>query len=188
MPYPSPSKLSGNLHRHYWSDRAHERTEFLIELVDRLHSSRIPTTVHEGWTNADLDIYPHGWTALTLCTVQEDHSGGHRLLRVRIGMEPNHQMWWATTGLVILVYLALMTPAWIASVGAAILGGLVVMAWRESIHRRRLLIAHADQAAEAIGLLAMQPTTAAPEDLSVEEAFEGVIEGLRPRRLEPATS
>lgn len=188
MPYPSPSLLSGHIHRHYWSDRAHERTEFLTELVRQLEESRIPTTVHEGWTCSDLDIYPHGWSALHLCTVQEDHSGGHRLLRLRIDMRPNLQMWWACAGLVTLVYLALLTPAWIASFGAAGIAMLIALSWREGIRRRDLLIAHADRAAEAIGLFAMQPPTPVPTERSVEEALEDVLEGLRPQQLEPVGS
>ena len=185
MPYPAPSLLSGHLHRHYWSDRAHERTEFLSELVRQLDQSGIPTTVHEGWTDSDLDIYPHGWTALHLCTVQEDHSGGHRLLRMRVDMRPNVQMWWACAGLVVLTYLALLTPAWVAAVGASGLAMLVALAWREGVRRRRLLVAHADRAAQAIGLFAMQPSTPVSAERSVDEALEDVIDGLRPQRLEP---
>ena len=206
MPYPQPSPLSGRVHRHYWSDRAHERTEFLTELVDRLVGAGVPTTVHEGWTDADLDIYPHGWVALHLCTVQEDHSGGRRLLRLRISMRPNHQMVWAGAAAAVLALLATLTPAWVAAVGALGLVLLAALAWRVGVQRRELLVAHADQAAGAIGLFAMQPPAAAPapvpaEDTAtvgapaerspverVEEAIEGVmiVQGRRSQRLEPA--
>ena len=189
MPYPAPPRLSGVLHRHYWSERAHERTEFLTELVDRLGSERVPTEVHEGWTRDDLTIFPHGWTDVSVRTVQEDHSGGRRLLRVRLQLAPNAQTAWALGGAAALALVAAVTPAPLAAVlavgGAAALVALTAVAWKCGLDRRARLVGLADAAAAAIGLLSMQPDAAAAPveaepadlDLAATDAPEPVTIG-----------
>ena len=201
MPYPTPPRFSGVVHRHYWSERAHERTEFLAGLVERLSAERVPTEVHEGWTRDDLTVFPHAWTAVSVRTVQEDHSGGRRLLRVRLRLFPNAQVRWALGGAAALGLVALATPAVPAAVGAVGLVALVAVAWRCGLERRARLAALADEAARAVGLLSMQPSALperAPEAEGAEAeaevqgapapagALEGVFEGLRDRQFEPA--
>ena len=170
MPYPPPPRLSGRVHLHYWSESAHERTEFLSEWVARLEAERIPTTVHEGWTRSDLTVYPHGWTSLNVCTVQEDHSGGRRLLRVRLGLVPNAQMGWAAGGVAALVAVGLGVPAVAAVLAAAVLAGVAAVAWRVGLERRARAAALADQAAAAVGMLAVRPDPEAAPDVAAPEA------------------
>ena len=176
MPYPSPPRLSGRVHLHYWSESAHERTVFLSEWVARLEAERIPTTVHEGWTRSDLTVYPHGWTSLNVCTVQEDHSGGRRLLRVRLGLVPDDQMGWAAGGVVALVAVGLAVPAVPALVAAAVLTGVAAVAWRVGLERRARVAALADQAAAAIGMVSMRPDWEAAPELEAAPAPESAPE------------
>ena len=177
MPYPAPPRFSGAVHRHYWSERAHERTEFLTELVDRLGAERVPTEVHEGWTRDDLTIFPHGWTDVSVRTVQEDHSGGRRLLRVRLRLAPNGQTAWALGGAAALALVAAVTPAPLAAAlalsGAAALVVLAGVAWKCGLDRRARLVGLADGAAAAVGLLSMQPGAATePEPTAEPEPTE----------------
>ena len=188
MPYAMPSRFSGSLVRHYWSEQAHERTDFLTELVERLGDENVPATVHEGWTSDDLTVFPHGWTSHSVRTVQEDHSGGRRLLRVRIETVANAQMTWALGGGAALAVVALVSPASVAVLGALALFGLGVVAWRVGADRRLRLVALADQAAEAVGLLSMQPAAEAPAEVSLDGVLDGLRAPQRSPQLEAAVS
>ena len=153
MLYPSPSRLSGRIHLEYWSESARERTEFLSEWVARLEAERVPTTIHEGWTRSDLTVFPHGWTSLQACTVQEDHSGGRRLLRVRLGLTANGEMLWTAGAVVVLVAIGLSAGALPVLATAAVLAAVAVAAWRVGLERRARVAALADDAAAAIGMV-----------------------------------
>ncbi|MBW3622436.1 MAG: glycosyltransferase [Armatimonadetes bacterium] len=75
--------LSGTYTVDYWSEEWRDRTEFLQEVVEFLNEHRWTKTVDTGWTNWDLEVFFHYWTALQVRTVQEDHGSGKRLIRVQ---------------------------------------------------------------------------------------------------------
>src|SRR5262249_22308974 len=37
----------------------------------------------------DMEIYGHAWTAVRVCTAQEEHGGGRCLIRVRFCLRPS---------------------------------------------------------------------------------------------------
>lgn len=165
--YGQPSGISDTVIRHYWSESSHDRTEYLEELVCRLERHGVPHTVRLGWRDYDLDIYPHGWTRLKLCTVQEDHAGGKRLIRVRIQLYPNAQMAWAL-GLLIAIELTALA-SWPMILPALALGMLLVLAWREGLTRRGHLLTISDAAAAGVGLLSLQPEDSMEAPQETEE-------------------
>jgi GT2 family glycosyltransferase len=67
----------------YWSEAGDERTELLALFVAWLLEHRWGTAIDEGWSDWDVEAHGHPWTALQVCTAQEDHGSGKRLIRVR---------------------------------------------------------------------------------------------------------
>src|SRR5262249_29815779 len=75
--------LLGRRYILYWSEAAHERTELLGLTVVFLQEHGWGKTIDSGWEDWDLEIHGNAWTALQVCTAQEDHGQGKRLIRVR---------------------------------------------------------------------------------------------------------
>src|SRR5262249_53041519 len=70
----------------YWSEEGRQRTELLDCLVAYLTRRHYRHVVDAGWSSWDLAVFCHPWTVLQLCTAQEDHGGGTRLIRLRCRM------------------------------------------------------------------------------------------------------
>ncbi len=150
--------LSGKRVIEYWSDRWHDRTQLLEAVTAYLTERRWAKELGSGWEPWDLVVYCHSWTEVRVATVQEDHGGGKRLIRVRFAMWPR-------------------TPAKIAArsrsgchrgagdgartvAGAALAGaGLVVAAaaWSLAAQRVARAVAVFDHAANKLGLFRCQP-------------------------------
>jgi hypothetical protein len=81
--------LAGCLTVDYWSEEGCERTELLGLVIAYLNEHRWGKTIDSGWENWDLEIYCHPWTVVQVCTAQEDHGGGRRLIRVRYRLRPS---------------------------------------------------------------------------------------------------
>jgi GT2 family glycosyltransferase len=88
-PPPCPGRrgerlpLTGRRAVAYWSESGTERTELLSLFIACLLENRWGTAIDEGWSAWDVEAHGHQWTALRICTAQEDHGGGKRLIRVR---------------------------------------------------------------------------------------------------------
>jgi GT2 family glycosyltransferase len=116
--------LQGSGSAAYWSDKWHERTQLLSAVVAYLTERRWAKVVDPGWSDRDLVIYCHPWTEVRVCSVQEDHGGSGRLIRVRFQMRPRAAMWLASAvGLVTTAVLG----AWLGTlIGAATAGGVAL--------------------------------------------------------------
>ena len=66
-----------------------------------------------GWSDWDLEVYCHPWTVVQVCTAQEDHGGGKRLIRVRYRLRPSGYMK-ALGAAVLLAAVAARRPAGVA--------------------------------------------------------------------------
>jgi len=67
----------------YWSELGHDRTELLARLISRLDEHRWSRVLDAGWSDWDIGIRCALGTMVQICTVEEEHGGGKRLLRVR---------------------------------------------------------------------------------------------------------
>jgi len=67
----------------YWTEAGRDRTELLRDVLDRLTALRWPKVIDTGWSDWDLQVDCHPWTALRISTTQEEHGSGKRLIRVR---------------------------------------------------------------------------------------------------------
>ncbi|MBI1745704.1 MAG: glycosyltransferase [Acidobacteria bacterium] len=75
--------LRGVLTESYWTEAWQHRTQLLDSMVAYLSERRWAKNVDPGWSDWDIEMYCHLWTALQIRTVQEDHGGGKRLIRVQ---------------------------------------------------------------------------------------------------------
>ena len=75
--------FSGARTRSYWGENGVDRTELVGLFAAHLLERRWGTTIDSGWSNWDLEAHGHPWTLVRLCTAQEEHGGGKRLIRVR---------------------------------------------------------------------------------------------------------
>jgi hypothetical protein len=67
----------------YWGECHPERTELLQRVVDHLGAHGCGKSIDTGWTDADLEVFHDPWKTVRMCTMQEDHGSGRRLLRIR---------------------------------------------------------------------------------------------------------
>jgi GT2 family glycosyltransferase len=121
--------LGGGRQVVYWSEQGHERTQLLGLFIAHLLEHRWGTAVDSGWSDWDVEVHYHPWTLLQVCTAEEDHGGGKRLIRVRYRLR--------TTALAKLVgVLGLAASAAVAgcnpllaAAGVALVAGLALAAW-----------------------------------------------------------
>lgn len=67
----------------YWGESHPERTELLQRVVDHLGAHGCGKSIDTGWTDADLEVFHDPWKTVRMCTMQEDHGSGRRLIRIR---------------------------------------------------------------------------------------------------------
>ena len=133
----------------YWDEQWRERTELLDRVVAYFTNHRWAIKVDSGWTDSDVEIYCHPWTVLHLCTAQEDHGSGRRLLRVRYRMQASEYLraLLAVTAGIALCALGLQSLP--LAVVCGILGGACQVLW---LHGRTL----ASRAAGLVEMLALE--------------------------------
>jgi hypothetical protein len=67
----------------YWGEDQPERTDLLDRIVTHLVTHGCGKTIDTGWSDADLEVFHDPWKIVKICTVQEEHGCGKRLIRVR---------------------------------------------------------------------------------------------------------
>src|SRR5262249_13332145 len=82
----NPLSFSGKPIVHYWTEEGAARIELLGTVVAYLNERRWGKTLDTGWRDWDLEIYCHPWTVVQVCTAQEEHGSGKRLIRARFGL------------------------------------------------------------------------------------------------------
>jgi O-antigen biosynthesis protein len=113
----------------YWSEGGAGRTELLGLFIAYLLEHRWGTTIDSGWSDWDVEVHGHPWTQLRVCTAEEDHGGGKRLIRVRYRLRPTKFARAAAfLGLAVLAVTAVF-HAVAAAAGAGVLAALLLAAW-----------------------------------------------------------
>jgi O-antigen biosynthesis protein len=81
---PAPRlPVSGAMRVEYWSEDWRDRTELLNKVTAYLAEHRWATVVDSGWSAWDAEVSGDRWTVVRVCTAQEDHGSGKRLIRLR---------------------------------------------------------------------------------------------------------
>jgi GT2 family glycosyltransferase len=141
----------------YWSEKWLDRTQLLSVVVAYLTERRWAKVVDPGWSDRDLVIYCHPWTEVRVCTVQENHGSGRRLIRVRFQMHPRGAMW-----LAVAVAAAGVAAAgvWLGALaGLATAGGLLMVfgsVWCHSARRSGRAVSVFDHAARQLELVSCE--------------------------------
>jgi O-antigen biosynthesis protein len=125
----------------YWTEEWRDRTELLAGVVQRLDDLRWPKVIDAGWSDGDLEIWRHAWTATQICTTQEEHGGKRRLIRVRYRIRLRGIAKVTILAVsVTLIGVAAGAPVSLTIGGAALLmSGWVAMWWRGARFASHLL-------------------------------------------------
>ena len=148
----------------YWSEDGRERTELLGRVVEYLNDRGWGKTLDSGWSDWDLEVYCHPWTVVQVCTAQEDHGGGKRLIRVRYRLRASGY----TAGLGALAALAGVLAAGLSVLPARVEAGLLLAlatgpwafclgAWWRGTYRAARLLGLFNAMAKKMGLVRCSP-------------------------------
>jgi hypothetical protein len=72
----------------YWGEGWQERTHLVGQFVRLLDACNFARVLDSGWTDWDVEASVGPWAKVRVRTVEEDHGGGHRLVRVRYDLLP----------------------------------------------------------------------------------------------------
>lgn len=143
----------GDLAVAYWDEAGRERIELLDRVSPRLARLRWAVRVDSGWSNWDFEVHCQPWTVVRICTAQEDHEGGRRLIRLRYRLRPSGYarmigaVGLATTPLVAAISLP------IAGAIAAVLLACGLIAWRGGSGRAARVTRLIDETAGDMGMI-----------------------------------
>ena len=154
---------SGSYTAAYWSEDGCERTELLGLVVAYLTEHRWGKTIDSGWSNWDVEIYCHPWTVVQVCTAQEEHGGGKRLIRVRFHLRFSSYTRVLAVASVIAAGIAVLFQTWPAAVASCLFLACCPAAWWRGSHRAAHATAVFDRLAREIGLTPVDPTQAVSE-------------------------
>jgi GT2 family glycosyltransferase len=144
----------------YWADGGRDRKELLDAAVDRLTRLGWGKETDSGWSEWDLEVHCDPWTVVQVCTVQEEHGGGRRCVRVRYRLRPSWYL--RLLGLAIVLaggatLASLLRPG--GEVGAALpaAGALIVLAcaglWWRGTARAARAVTLIDAVARELGMI-----------------------------------
>jgi hypothetical protein len=122
--------LSGRRTLLFWTNHGCDRTELLKEAIACLAKHRWGSMVGAGWSNWDLEIDGHSGTIVQVHTVQENHGGNQRLIRVQFRLRPRTFIFPLCTALTALSLASTAVSAWTAPVTVVWLGFLTITWWR----------------------------------------------------------
>jgi hypothetical protein len=148
----------GALTTAYWTEVGRSRTELLDGVVAYLARQRWGKVIDAGWSNWDLRIYCQTWTVVEVCTAQEEHGAGKRLIRVgyRLRLRECTKVFYGV-GLLATLGMAGINVNLAAAMLAVVLAAFLAVWWHG-----------AGRAARAV------------------RVFDAVAEGLRLIRCDPA--
>jgi GT2 family glycosyltransferase len=149
--------LTGRLAVAYWSEEWRERTELLDSAVAYFNASRWGKVVDSGWQGWDLRVFCHPWSMVEVCTAQEDHGGGRRLIRVRYRLRLSGY----TRGLAGMAVFSgaasSLLGSWFLAIEAALLASFCLAAWWCGTRRTARVVGVFDMIARGLNLIRCEP-------------------------------
>src|SRR5207249_2511941 len=129
----------------------------LERAVGYLSEHRWGKVIDPGWSDWDLEVHCHPWTILQVCTAQEDHGSGKRLIRVRYRLRlTGFTKLLLGLGASVAAIVAVCCPS-TAGIALSLLAALLVAVWWRGRGLAARAVAVFDELAEGLGLLACQP-------------------------------
>jgi GT2 family glycosyltransferase len=149
--------LTGRLAVAYWSEEWRERTELLDRAVAYFNEFRWGKVVGSGWQDWDLRVFCHPWSVVEVCTAQEDHGGGKRLIRVRYRLRLSGYTRTVAGMAAFAGVVAVLLGAWGPALEAAALAAVCLAAWRRGARHAALVVGVFDLIARRLNLIRCEP-------------------------------
>jgi hypothetical protein len=144
--------LSGRRTLAFWTSHGRERIDLLAEVNAYLSKKRWGSMIGSGWTDWDLEIDCHPGTVVRVQTVQENHGGADRLIRVKFRVRPRPFVA-PLYSMLLLVSLALsIESAWALAV-TAVLAGYLAAHWWRAVRVAGRIVGVFEQVGESLGLM-----------------------------------
>jgi hypothetical protein len=137
----------------YWDEQWHERYELLDLAVAVLSEHQWGKVIDSGWSDWDLEVSGDPWTLIRVSSVQEDHGGGKRVIRLRYRLRPDGLVVALLAFAVAIAPIALLAGAWSAAVADAAILLLGLGIWWLGARRAMKVVAIFDRTATTMGLL-----------------------------------
>jgi hypothetical protein len=159
----TPLPLTGRLTRRYWTETWQDRTELLRAAAAALADRRWGVAYDSGWEAWDLELHGHPWSRIEVRSVQEEHGGGKRLIRIGVRLRPSATAALLGVGgsLALLGLTAERTlltaepvPPLLAAAVAAPLLVAAALIWARGRRLAAAAVAAFDAAARELGLIA----------------------------------
>jgi GT2 family glycosyltransferase len=163
--------LSGSYTAAYWSEEGCERTELLGLVIAYLTEHRWGKTIDSGWSNWDVEIYCHPWTVVQVCTAQEEHGGGKRLIRVRFHLRLSSYTRVLAAASFLAAAMGLVFQSWVAAVVSGLFLAFCPAVWWRGSYRAAHATAVFDRLAGEIGLVPCDAAGPASEELPPERPW-----------------
>ena len=141
----------------YWTEDGCDRSRLLVRAIKFLDAHGWGKTLDTGWSHWDLEIHCHPWTVVQVCTAQEEHGGGKRLIRVRYRLRLSGYTRTLALGAVVSAGAALVFLSWVPATVAALLAAACLGVWWRGTRRARHVVALFDSIARELGLIRCEP-------------------------------
>jgi GT2 family glycosyltransferase len=159
---PSLFPFGGGKVTAYWGEHSQERIQLLEQIVSHLESLRWAKVIDAGWSPWDLTVYCTRWSLVQVCTAQEDHGAGKRLIRVRYQLRMRGAARvLAFAGTAGAVAVALLYPGLGAAAGI-LFPAACLSAWWRGLRPAGEVAGVFDAVAATMGLVACPPAPAKP--------------------------
>src|SRR5439155_15575915 len=137
----------------YWSEEGRDRTELLDRAVAYFTEYRWGLALDTGWSDWDLAVHCDPGVIVQICTAQEDHHDGKRLLRLRYRVRAGDDLKSVAAACSFCVASAALLGSWVIAAAAAAMLTLGVGLWWHGRRRAALVVAAVDAQARGLGLL-----------------------------------
>jgi GT2 family glycosyltransferase len=147
--------LDGRYKAAYWGETGIGRTELLGRLIDYLAVHRWVKTIDSGWTDWDVELHLHPWSVLRVCTAQEEHGGGRRLVRIRYSLRPSGATYALLAAASVGLGVALAVRPELVLVAAALVAPAGLAAWWRGMVLAGRAIGLIDALASGLGMTSL---------------------------------
>jgi hypothetical protein len=157
----------------YWGAGLPERTQLVQRLVAYLDAHRCGKTVDTGWLDNDLEVFRDIWSSVSIDTVQEEHGGGNRVVRVRSRLHTSTlTKTCLAVGAALVSMASLISPAvavgW--SVGITL---LLARAWYRGAALHSKISELIDDLAREMSLVRLRPESEVQPSATINDGGQG---------------
>jgi GT2 family glycosyltransferase len=157
-PHAHRLPLSGRRSVHYWSEEGYDRTELLGLVIAHLNERGWGKTIDSGWENWDVEVYCHPWTVVQICTAQEDHGNGKRLMRVRYHLRPSGYTRTLGFAAFLAAAIAGLFLDWTPLLATGVFLAAALVLWWRGTRRAAQVVGLVDTLARELHLVRIEPS------------------------------